>query len=37
LPRPVKKAGLRRVRVTTELENVDLVSAKQVYVTPAKQ
>src|SRR5215472_12276319 len=37
LPRPVKKAGLRPVRVTTELQNVDLVSAKQVYVTPAKE
>lgn len=35
LPRPVKKAGLRPVKVTTELQNVDLVSAKQVYVTPA--
>lgn len=34
LPRPVKKAGLRAVRVTTELQHVDLVSAKQVYVTP---
>jgi hypothetical protein len=33
LTKPEQKAGMRRVRVTTELPNVDLVSADEVYVS----
>jgi len=32
LPKPEKKAGLRRVRLQTEVPNAELVSAPQVYV-----
>jgi len=34
LAKPPKKAGLQRVRVRTEIQNVDLISAQQVYVAP---
>ncbi len=34
LAKPPKKPGLQRVRVRTEIQNVDLVSAQQVYVAP---
>jgi hypothetical protein len=33
LPQPQKKAGWQRVRVTTEVPNVDLVSAGKIYVS----
>lgn len=36
LARPEKKAGLRQVKVTTEVPNADLVAARMVYV-PAGQ
>jgi hypothetical protein len=36
LAKPEKKAGLRQVKVTTEVPNADLVAAKMVYV-PAGQ
>jgi hypothetical protein len=32
LAKPEKKSGMRRVKLTTELSNTDLVSANQVYV-----
>jgi len=32
LAKPPKKAGMLSVRITTEIQNVDLVSARQVYV-----
>jgi hypothetical protein len=35
LAKPQKKAGLQRVRLTTEVPNVDLVSADRVYVPAA--
>jgi len=34
LAKPPKKPGLQRVRVRTEVQNADLVSAQQVYVGP---
>ncbi|MGB8065699.1 MAG: hypothetical protein WCF26_27690 [Candidatus Sulfotelmatobacter sp.] len=34
LAKPPKKPGLQRVRVRTEIQNVDLISAQQVYVAP---
>lgn len=34
LAKPPKKPSLQRVRVSTEVKNVDLVAAKQVYVAP---
>jgi hypothetical protein len=33
IPQPQKKAGWQRVRVTTEVPNVDLVSAGKIYVS----
>ncbi|HEY1657335.1 MAG TPA: hypothetical protein VGG14_03240 [Candidatus Sulfotelmatobacter sp.] len=36
LAKPPKKAGLEQVRITTEVPNVDLVAAGQVYVPAAK-
>jgi hypothetical protein len=36
LAKPPKKAGWTRVRLRTEVPNVDLVSAGKVYVSPAK-
>lgn len=36
LAKPQKKAGLQRVRLTTEVPNVDLVSADRVYVPAAR-
>ena len=33
LPQPQKKSGWQRVRVTTEVPNVDLVSAGKIYVS----
>jgi hypothetical protein len=35
LAKPPKKAGLQKVKLRTELPNVDLVSADRVYVSPA--
>ena len=32
IPKPEKKAGWHNVRITTEVPNVDLISAKRVYV-----
>jgi hypothetical protein len=32
IPKPQKKAGMQRIRVTTELSNVDLVAPDAVYV-----
>jgi len=37
LAKPEKKAGLRRVRVQTEVPNAELVSASQVYVPASPQ
>ncbi len=34
LAKPPKKPGLQPVKVTTEVSNVDLVTAKEVYVAP---
>jgi hypothetical protein len=34
LAKPPKKPGLQRVKVRTEVQNADLVSAQQVYVAP---
>lgn len=34
LAKPPKKPGLQRVRIRTEVQNADLVSAQQVYVAP---
>ena len=34
IPKPEKKAGWHNVRITTEVPNVDLVSAGRVYVQP---
>ena len=34
LAKPPKKPGMQRVRVRTEVHNVDLVSAQEVYVSP---
>lgn len=34
LAKPPKKPGLQRVRVRTEVQNADLVSAQEVYVAP---
>lgn len=36
IPKPQKKAGLQRVKLTTEVQGVDLVSAGEVFV-PASQ
>lgn len=36
LAKPPKKAGLQAVKLKTEVPNVDLVSASDVYVAPAK-
>jgi hypothetical protein len=36
VPRPEKKAGWQRVRLTTEVENADLVSARKVWVGGAR-
>jgi hypothetical protein len=33
LPKPVKKAGWVQVRLRTEVQNVDLVSAHRVWVS----
>jgi hypothetical protein len=35
LAKPPKKAGLQRVKITTEVPNVDLISADEVYVPAA--
>jgi hypothetical protein len=32
LAKPEKKAGLRRVKVTTEVSNAEIVAAENVYV-----
>jgi len=32
IPKPQKKAGIQKIRVTTELSNVDLVAPDKVYV-----
>jgi hypothetical protein len=37
LAKPPKKAGLQQVKLRTEVSNVDLVSADEVYVSPATQ
>ena len=37
VPKPEKKAGLRRVKVTTEVHNAELVAADQVFVPAAPQ
>lgn len=34
LAKPQKKPGLQRVRIRTEVQNADLVSAQEVYVAP---
>jgi len=34
LAKPPKKPGLQRVRIRTEVQNADLVSAQEVYVAP---
>lgn len=34
LAKPPKKPGLQRIRLRTEVKNVDLISAGQVYVSP---
>ena len=34
LAKPPKKPGLQKIRVRTEVKNVDLVTAQQVYVAP---
>jgi len=36
LAKPEKKAGWQRIRLSTEIPNVDLVSAGRVYVSPAQ-
>lgn len=37
VPKPRKKAGWQRLRLTTEVPDVDLVSARRVWVTPGPQ
>jgi hypothetical protein len=37
LTKPEKKAGMRRVRLQTEVPNAELVAASQVYVPAAPQ
>jgi len=37
IPKPEKKAGLRRVRLTTEVTNAELIAAPQVYVPATPQ
>jgi len=37
IPKPEKKAGLRRVRLTTEVPNAELIAAPQVYVPATPQ
>jgi hypothetical protein len=37
LARPPKKPGWQRIRLATEIENADLISAHKVYVTPGKE
>jgi hypothetical protein len=37
LAKPEKKAGMRRVRLQTEVPNAELVAASQVYVPVAPQ
>jgi len=37
IPKPEKKSGWRQVRLSTEVANVDLISAGRVYVTTPKQ
>ena len=31
-PKPVKKAGLERVRVKTEIKSVELIAASRAYI-----
>jgi hypothetical protein len=37
VPKPEKKAGMRSVKVKTELQNVDLIGASRVYVPAIQQ
>jgi hypothetical protein len=37
VPTPQKKAGMRSVKLETELHNVDLIAASQVYIPAIRQ
>lgn len=37
IPKPQKKSGFQNIRLSTEVQNVDLISARRVYVNATKQ